>query len=88
MELQLRGVLHNLYKSKDFEDKKTGEVTPGKWKCQFMFQRDLGGTQQAVLEDVSIPDALYPKYKDQVGKEIVLAVGTMAKNNRVILFGV
>lgn len=88
MELQLKGNLFNIFKSKDFEDKKSGEVTPGKWKLQFLVKRDLGGTQQNVIEDVSIPDSLYSKYKDQVGKDVVVNCGAMAKGNKVILYGI
>lgn len=88
MRLQVVGKLHNIFKAKDFENTKTGEVQKGKYKLQFMYQRELGDSLQTVIEDISIPDELYPKYKDHIGKEVTLNVGSMSKGNKVILYGV
>lgn len=88
MRLQLVGKLNNVFKSKDFENSKTGEVQKGKYKLEFMYQKDLGGSHQNVIEYVSIPDSLYPAYKDKIGKDVTLDIGIMAKNNKVIIYGV
>lgn len=87
MQLYIKGVLFNMFKSKDFLDKKTGQTTPGKWKLQFMIKKQLADTVQNVLQDISIPDSMFPKFKDQINKTITIPVGTMVKNNRVIYYG-
>ena len=90
MNLFIEGQLFNVFRNKDFKQKDTGDVKVGKWKLQFMVDRDMGdgrGTQK-VFEDVSIPDTLYDRYKDMVNKNVKLEVGTMSMNNKVIFFGI
>lgn len=87
MELSLKLKIENLYKSKDFEDKKSGEITKGKWKIQTFDMIETAEGQQMKLTNISISDEFYEKVKDMEGKEIVIPVGTYINNNQVGYYG-
>jgi len=90
MEIQLKGKLNNIFKRGDYTNKDTGETKEGKYQLEFMSQREVikGAGFETVIERVSIPDELYPSYKDKIGKDVFVNVGAMAKNKRVIFYGV
>lgn len=85
--LVYKGTLSNLFKRPDFE--KDGEFKKGKWQLEFMTQKEIlkGEGHQLVLERISIPDTLYPKYIDKIGEEVEVNVGTIASGKSVILYG-
>jgi len=90
MEIQVKAKLNNIFKRGDFTNKDTGETKEGKYQLEFISQKEVikGAGFETVIERISIPDTLYPKYKDMIGKEILLNVGVMAQNKRVIFYGI
>lgn len=90
MRLVVKGNLFNVYRSKDYTNESTGETRAGKWKLQFLAERDMGDGQgaQQVITDISIPDELYPKYKDMIGKDVQVSVGSMAVKGKVFYYGI
>jgi len=90
MEIQVKGKLNNIFKRGDYTNKDTGLTKEGKYQLEFMSQREVikGAGFETVIERVSIPDELYPSYKDKIGKDVVVNVGAMAQNKRVIFYGV
>jgi len=90
MRIQVKGKLNNIFKRGDYTNKDTGETKEGKYQLEFMTQKEVikGAGFETVIEKISIPDELYPKYKDMIGKDIVVNVGAMAQNRRVIFYGV
>jgi len=89
MQVYIEGELTNIFKNRDYEDK------AGKWQLQFMSKRDLGDGlgQQLVLEKISIPDEMYPMYKDKIGEEVKVPVGVVvtgpdSRNHKAIFYGI
>ena len=87
MELIAKLKIENLYKSKDFKDSTSGEVTPGKWKIQSFQTIESEEGNQMKLIDISIPDEVARKLKDKVGETVNIPVGTFINNNRVGFYG-
>ena len=88
MELIAKVKIENLYKSKDFVDKKTGETSPGKWKIQTFDKIESEQGEQMKLIDISIPESLVDKVRDKVGQEVSIPVATFVSNNRVGFYGI
>lgn len=88
--LVYKAKLHNVFKKPDYEDKKTGQVTKAKYQLEFLEQKEMiqGQGLETVLEKISIPDELYPKYQDKVGQIVEVIVGAMVNNNRIKYYGV
>lgn len=80
MKLLLQAQLLNIFKSNDFTDKKSGEVSKGKTKLQLLLKRDMkdSSVKQELL-DISIPNEKLNLYKDKVGKEVSVDVGLMGE---------
>ncbi len=87
MELQAKVKIENMFKAKDFTDKKSGEVKLGKWKIQTFDNIVTEDGTQMKLVDISIPDELAERFKNKVGETVVIPVGTFISNNRVGLYG-
>ncbi len=87
MELLAKVKIENLFKAKDFIDKKSGETTTGKWKVQTFDHIETEEGMQMKLMDISIPDELAEKLKNKVGETVTIPVGTFINNNRVGLYG-
>lgn len=94
MNIYIKQKLSNIFKNKDYTDKESGEVSLGKWQLQFITERDKGDGlgKEMILEKVSIPDELYPRFKDKIGQVIELNVGSMVIgpdkfNHKVIFYG-
>jgi hypothetical protein len=90
MEIQIKAKLNNIFKRGDFTNKDTGEIKVGKYQLEFISQKEVikGAGFETVIERISIPDELYPKYQNMIGKDIVVTVGAMAQNKRVIFYGI
>lgn len=88
MKLTLEMIITNIYKAKDFTDKKTGEVTKGKWKIQTMDKIDTEDGQQMKIYDISFPIEKLQQYKNMIGKSINLPVSTYVANGRVGYYGI
>ena len=87
-KLILQMKVENVFKSKDFEDKKTGEIKPAKWKIQGFDNVDTAQGMQIKLIDVSVPDEIAFDLKDKIGQEVSIEVGTFVNNGRVGFYGI
>lgn len=87
MELHAKVKIENLFKAKDFTDKKSGETTPGKWKVQSFEKIETEEGMQMRLIDISIPDELVVKLKDKIGQVVDIPVGTFISKNKVGFYG-
>lgn len=87
MQLLLKLKIDNLYKSKDFTDMKSGEVTKGKWKIQTFDEFDTAEGKQMKLVDISIPEKLALTFKDKVNQSVTIPVRTYVSNGRVGYYG-
>ena len=87
MELIVKVKIENLFKAKDFIDKKSGETTTGKWKIQTFDNIETEQGMQMKLVDISVPDELGEKLKNKIGETVSLPVGTFINNNRVGYYG-
>jgi len=90
MEIVVRGKLNNIFKRADFLDKETGLSKPGKYQLEFITKQELtkGAGFQTVVQHISIPDVVYPKYKDKIDKEVEVPVNAIASKGRVIYYGI
>jgi len=90
MELYIKGTLNNIFKRGDYVNKETGETKEGKYQLEFISRKEVikGAGYETVIEKVSIPDELYPKYKDMIGKEVTVKVGALAQGKKVIYYGI
>lgn len=88
MELLAKLKVDNIYKSKDYLDKKTGETTPGKWKIQTFEKVETEQGEQMKLLDISIPEELSKTLRNKVGETVTIPVATFISNNRVGYYGI
>ena len=88
MELLLKIKIENIFKAKNFEDKKTGEIKVSKWKIQGFEKIDTEHGEQIKLIDISITDDFYASIKDKVGAVVSIPVKTFVNNNRVGFYGI
>ena len=88
MELLAKLKVDNIYKAKDFLDKKTGETTPGKWKVQTFQKVESEQGEQMKLVDISLPEEIGLSLKDKIGQTVTIPVATFINNNRVGYYGV
>ncbi len=87
MELLAKVKIENMFKSKDFTDKKSGEVKVGKWKIQVFDNIETENGLQMKLVDISVPDKVGEILKNKIGETVSIPVGTYINNNRVGLYG-
>lgn len=88
MDLSVKVKIENLFKAKDFTDKKTGDIKVGKWKVQAFDNVETENGVQMKLVDISIPDKLAELLKDKVGQVVTIPVGTFINNNKVGFYGI
>jgi hypothetical protein len=71
MKIIIEGMLLSIYKSNDFKDKETGEVSHGKHKLQLLVENELlNGSVKNEMQDISIPDTRVKEYEAQIGKKV------------------
>jgi hypothetical protein len=87
MELLAKVKIENLFKAKDFIDKKSGETTTGKWKIQTFDNIESEDGMQMKLVDISVPDEVAERLKNKIGETVTVPVGTFISNNRVGFYG-
>jgi len=87
MELLAKVKIENLFKAKDFIDKKSGETTTGKWKIQTFNNIKTEDGMQMKLVDISVPDDFAESIKDKVGQTVTIPVGTFVNNGKVGFYG-
>lgn len=88
MELLAKIKVDNIYKSKDYLDKSTGETTPGKWKIQTFEKIETEEGEQMKLLDISVPEKVAMQYKNKIGEIVTVPVATYVSNGRVGFYGV
>lgn len=90
MEIQIKGKLNNIFKRGDFINKDDGSIKEGKYQLEFISQKEVikGAGYETVIEKISIPDELYPKYKEMIGKDVSVNVGSMINKNRILFYGI
>ena len=86
-KLILEVKVENIFKAKDYTDKKSGEVKIGKWKVQTFDKVQTEHGEQIKLVDVSVPEEVALRLREQVGKVVSIEVGTFINNNRVGYYG-
>lgn len=87
MELLAKVKIENLFKAKDFTDKKSGETTDGKWKVQTFSTIETAEGNQMRLIDISIPEEMAKTLKDKIGQVVTIPVGTFINNGKVGYYG-
>ena len=88
MKTILEMKIENIFKAKDYTDTKSGDVKIGKYKVQgFDNVETVEGTQMKLV-DVSVPDEVAFKLKEQIGKTVSITVGTFVNNGRVGYYGI
>lgn len=84
--LKLSAVLLNTYKSDEYVQKDTGVTTPSKNRFQMLIKKPMkNGTIKQELQDITVKDEVYNKYKDSIGKTIEIDVGYFGQ---ITFFGV
>jgi len=86
IKLLLEMKVENIFKAKDFTSKE-GEVKIGKWKIQGFDNIETDSGTQMKLIDVSVPEEVAFKLKEQIGKTVTINVGTYSNNGRVGYYG-
>ncbi|MDO9303851.1 MAG: hypothetical protein Q7T77_00845 [Sulfuricurvum sp.] len=80
MKIIIEGMLLSIYKSNDFKDKETGEVSHGKHKLQMVLESELqNGSVKNEMLDISIPDNRVKEFETQVGKKVQVKCDIMSK---------
>ncbi len=83
--LTLTGEVLNTYKTKEFMNKETGEVTAPRHKVQIICDEYLpDGEHKTVIHDFTVTNV--EQYKSLKGSLVRVDVGTMIMSNKVFLF--
>lgn len=89
MELYLKARLENVFRTKDFMDKTTGQIaTKGKYQLQFIEEVEGAEGVQLVIHKVSIPDSLAMTYLDKRGQDVEIKVKPLVNGGKVSFYGV
>lgn len=81
MKISIKGKLLSLYRSPDFKDKSSGEVSTGKHKLQLLVNSKLSnGSIKQDMQDISIPDTQVKDYEAQIGKEVNVSCSYISKS--------
>jgi hypothetical protein len=71
MKIIIEGTLLAIYKSNDFKDKESGEVSKGKHKLNMIVQNEqANGSVKNEIQDISIPDTRVKEFESQIGKTV------------------
>lgn len=81
MKVIIEGQLLSIYKSNDFKDKETGDVTQGKHKLQLLVESELqNGSVKNDMQDISIPDTRVKEYETQIGQKVQVKCDVVSKS--------
>ena len=84
--LKLSAVLLNTYKSDEYTNKDSGITTPSKNRFQMLIKKQMkNGTIRQELQDITVKEDVYLKYKDSIGKNIEIDVGYFGQ---ITFFGI
>lgn len=80
MKIIIEGTLLSIYKSNDFKDKETGEISHGKHKLQLLVANELkNGSVKNEMQDISIPEDKVKEYESLIGKSVQIKCDFMTK---------
>lgn len=80
MKVIIEGMLLSIYKSNDYKDKETGEVSEGKHKMEFVIENELAnGSIRHDMQDITIPDSRVKEFEAQIGKKIQIKCNVISK---------
>jgi len=88
MELIVKGIMDNLYQSKEFTNGKTGNVTPATWYAQFTERKESEQGSQMIIHKIKVPDDKINLYKSKVGDLVEIPVKQWVMNGKAGLSGV
>lgn len=81
MKVIIEGQLLSIYKSNDFKDKETGEVSQGKHKLTLVIENELAnGSIRHEMQDISIPDARVKEFEKQIGQRVQVKCDVVSKS--------
>lgn len=81
MKVIIEGQLLSIYKSNDFKDKETGEVSQGKHKLTLVIENELSnGSIRHEMQDISIPDARVKEFEKQIGQRVQVKCDVVSKS--------
>lgn len=81
MKVIIEGQLLSIYKSNDFKDKETGEVSHGKHKLTLVIENELAnGSIRHEMQDISIPDTRVKEYETQIGQKVQIKCDVVSKS--------
>jgi len=84
--LKLSATLLNVYNSDEYINKNAGVTTPQKNRFQMLIKKPMkNGTIKQELQDITVKDEVYNKYKDSIGKTIEIDVGYFGQ---ITFFGI
>lgn len=81
MKVIIEGKAVSLYRTPDFKDKETGEVSKGKSKLQLLVETILSnGAVKQDMQDISIPDDRLKEFEIQIGKSVKVECDIYSKS--------
>lgn len=81
MKVIIEGMLLSIYKSNDFKDKETGDITLGKHKLQLLVESELqNGSVKNDMQDISIPDVRVKEFETQIGERVQVKCDVVSKS--------
>jgi hypothetical protein len=81
MKVIIEGQLLSIYKSNDFKDKETGEVSHGKHKLQLLIESELqNGSVKNDMQDISIPETRVKEFETQIGQKVQVKCDVVSKS--------
>ena len=89
MELYLKGRLENVFRTKDFMDKTTGQIaTKGKYQLQFMEEIEGAEGVQLVIHKVSFLISWRRNIWAKRGENVEIKVKPLINGGKVSFYGV
>lgn len=80
MKVIIEGQVLSVYKSTDYKNKETGEVTQGKYKLGILIETELAnGSIRHDVQDITIPDSRVKEYEAQISKKVQVKCDVMSK---------
>lgn len=80
MKVILEGQVLAVYKSNDYKDKETGEVSQGKHKMELIIENELAnGSIRHDMQSITIPGSRVKEFEAQIGKKVQVKCDIMSK---------
>ena len=80
MKVIVEGQVLSIFKSNDYKDKETGEVSQGKYKMELIIENELAnGSIRHDMQSITIPDNRVKEFEAQIGKKVQVKCDIMSK---------